>query len=87
MLRLRPIVGTFFAPFAIVCLRLLRSLEDKLTMLYACTLDGAIFAARGPTPMPPILRAFEFATHPRVLMVGIPVACVVSGCLDKSNAE
>lgn len=28
--------------------------------------------------MPPILRAFELATHPRVLMVGIPVAFVVS---------
>eukprot|EP00752_Nemacystus_decipiens_P005240 g4756.t1 len=31
---------------------------------------------RGHTQMPPILRAFEFVTHPRVLMVGIPIACV-----------
>lgn len=28
----------------------------------------------GRTQMPPILRAFEFATHPRVLMIGIPLA-------------
>lgn len=40
--------------------------------------DGVIFAARGNPQMPPILRAFELATHPRVLMVGIPIACVVS---------
>ncbi|CAM9143907.1 unnamed protein product [Ascophyllum nodosum] len=33
-------------------------------------------AAGGRTQMPPILRAFEFATHPRVLMVGLPLACV-----------
>ncbi|CAM9106326.1 unnamed protein product [Pylaiella littoralis] len=31
---------------------------------------------RGHTPMPPILRAFEFFTHPRVIMVGVPLACV-----------
>lgn len=29
--------------------------------------------------MPPVLRAFELATHPRVLMIGIPLAFAVSG--------
>ena len=46
-----------------------------------------ISAARGHTQMPPILRAFELATHPRVLMVGIPVALVVSGCPKECGVQ
>lgn len=36
----------------------------------------------GRTQMPPILRAFEFATHPRVLMIGIPLAFAVSASVQ-----